>query len=79
MSTVKNIDEKILNDIKKIALNKNTTQDKLINKYLKEGIENELASECEEFYEELDEIREGIKAGKGIRVEADKLEEHLGL
>jgi len=79
MGIVENIDDNLLKDIKKLALKKNTSQYVLINKYLKEGIENELSLECMEFYEELDEIRQEIKDGKGIRVEVGKLEEHFGL
>jgi len=40
---------------------------------------NKLSEECREFVEELNELRAEIKVGKGIKLDADKLEEIYGL
>ena len=70
------INNAILKDIKEIAIEKNTTQNILINNYLKRAIEEEKSSpECEKLNEELDRISAEMKSGNRIVLDVDKLEE----
>jgi len=74
------IDNKILNDIKKIAIKKNTTQSKLINDYLKRAVEEEsLSPECKKLNEELNKIYGEMESGNYIEVDVDNLEKRYKL
>ena len=79
MSMVQNnikINDAILKDIKEIAIEKNTTQNILINNYLKKAVEEEkISPDCKKLNEELDAISADMKAGNRILLDVDKLEE----
>jgi len=70
------INDAILKDIKEIAIEKNTTQNILINNYLKKAVEEEkISPDCKKLNEELDAISADMKAGNRILLDVDKLEE----
>jgi len=72
----------ILKSISKIAKSNKTSENQIIEKALKKGIEIlELEEEydCEALAKELDDLDREIDEGKGITVDVDKLEEHFGL
>jgi len=72
----------ILKSISKIAKRNKTSENQIIEKVLKKGIEIlELEEEydCEALSKELHDLNKEIDEGKGITVDVDKLEEHFGL
>jgi len=76
------IDRTLLKVISKIAKNNNTNEDNIMTEALAKGLEVmelEEKYDCEGLAEELNRRNDEIDDGKGIKVEADKLEEHFGL
>ena len=72
----------ILKSISEIAKNNKTSENKIVEKALKKGIEIlefEEKYDCEGLAKELDDLDKEIDEGKGITVDVDKLEEHFGL
>ena len=76
------IDRSLLKVISKLAKINNTNEDNVMKKALAKGLEVmelEEIYDCEGLAEELNSRNDKIEAGKGIKIEADKLEEHFGL
>jgi predicted DNA-binding protein len=77
----------LLKVISKIAKNQHTTENEIINDFIVKGIEEiedeidisiiaeEFGQTKEELIKELDEAREEIAQGKGIKLDVDNLEE----
>jgi hypothetical protein len=79
MATIK-IEDKILKTISEIAKEENTTENHIINKYLKKGIENDhddeyTKEEEEELLKDIKEAEQGIKEGRYVRLDIDSMDE----
>ncbi|KZX16192.1 hypothetical protein MBCUT_10580 [Methanobrevibacter cuticularis] len=66
------IDSNIFNGIKKLASEKNTTEEAFINKSLEKIIKEH---DCEKFHKGIDKIHEKMDGGNYIELDVDKLEE----
>lgn len=76
------IDADLLKTITKIAKNNNTNETNVMKEALEKGLEImdlEEKYDCEALAEELNRRNNEIEAGKGIKVDVDKLEDHFGL
>ena len=76
------IDSKLLKHINKLAKINKTTENEIMESALEKGLEimklNEIY-DCDAFEKGLDEAREEIKSGKGVRMTVDEMAKHLGV
>ena len=76
------IDSKLLKHINKLAKSHKTTENEILESALEKGLEimelNEIY-DCDAFEKGLDEAREEIKAGDGVRMSVEEMAKHLGV